>query len=68
MPQFQQRKAAVAAGVSALSIALAPAAMAAQEAMILAEGEPAIVNVAWGALCVSFSASLAFVVWGRSGL
>lgn len=32
------------------------------------QGEPAIVNVAWAALCVSFSASLAFVVWGRSGL
>lgn len=30
-------QAAVAAGVSAISVALAPAAMAAQEAMVLAE-------------------------------
>ncbi len=32
------------------------------------QGEAPIVQVAWAALCVSFSASLAFVVWGRSGL
>jgi PetN len=98
-------QAALVAGVSALSVTLAPAAMAAQEAMMVAEvmqrqllaphcallhvqlkpslihlscgsrlccgsaqGEAPIVQVAWAALCVSFSASLAFVVWGRSGL
>lgn len=32
------------------------------------QGEAPLVQVAWAALCVSFSASLAFVVWGRSGL
>jgi len=60
--------AAAAAGVSALTFALAPAAQAAQEAFIMAEGEPAIVQVGWAALCVMFSFSLSLVVWGRSGL
>lgn len=35
---------------------------------VMSQGEAPIVQVAWAALCVSFSASLAFVVWGRSGL
>jgi cytochrome b6-f complex subunit 8 len=41
---------------------------AAQEAMMVAEGEPLIVSVGWAALCVMFSFSLSLVVWGRSGL
>jgi hypothetical protein len=32
------------------------------------QGEPLVVQLGWAALCASFSASLAFVVWGRSGL
>ncbi len=61
-------KAAVLAGVSTAALALAPAAQAAQEAMMLAEGEPAIVQVGWAAVCVMFSFSLSLVVWGRSGM
>jgi cytochrome b6-f complex subunit 8 len=33
-----------------------------------AQGEPAIVQVGWAALCVMFSFSLSLVVWGRSGM
>ena len=90
---------AVASG-SALTLAMAPAALAAQEAFMVAEvctapvsyspsscshalsgvltayircayalqGEPLVVQLGWAALAASFSASLAFVVWGRSGL
>jgi hypothetical protein len=32
------------------------------------QGEPAIVQVGWAALCVMFSFSLSLVVWGRSGM
>ena len=32
------------------------------------QGEPLVVQLGWAALAASFSASLAFVVWGRSGL
>lgn len=39
-----------------------------KESVLMMQGEPEIVNLGWAALCVSFSASLAFVVWGRSGL
>ena len=46
----------------------APAAQAAMELVQVAEGEPLIVNVAWGALMATFSFSLSLVVWGRSGL
>ncbi|KAG2441612.1 hypothetical protein HXX76_003232 [Chlamydomonas incerta] len=60
--------AAVAAGASTLALALAPAAQAAQEVAMLAEGEPAIVQIGWAATCVMFSFSLSLVVWGRSGL
>lgn len=60
--------AAAAAGVSALALAVAPAAQAAQEAFMMAEGEPAIVQVGWAAVCVMFSFSLSLVVWGRSGM
>lgn len=49
-------------------MALAPAAQAAQEAMMVAEGEPFIVQLGWAATCVMFSFSLSMVVWGRSGL
>jgi hypothetical protein len=35
---------------------------------ILLQGEPAIVQVGWAALCVMFSFSLSLVVWGRSGM
>lgn len=34
---------------------------------MLAEGEPAIVQIGWAATCVMFSFSLSLVVWGRSG-
>ena len=34
----------------------------------VAEGEPFLVDVAWGAILSCFSFSLALVVWGRSGL
>eukprot|EP00877_Chromochloris_zofingiensis_P010491 jgi/Chrzof1/5696/Cz16g12040.t1_PETN[v5.2] len=60
--------AAAATGLSALAIAVAPAAQAAQEAFMVAEGEPAIVQIGWAALCVMFSFSLSLVVWGRSGM
>ena len=46
----------------------APAAQAAMELVQVAEGEPFIVNLAWGAIMATFSFSLSLVVWGRSGL
>eukprot|EP00890_Picochlorum_soloecismus_P002536 jgi/Picsp_1/3283/NSC_06123-R1_---NA--- len=62
----------VAMGTAALSlltaVAATPAAQAAQEAMVMAEGEPAIVQVGWAATAVMFTFSLSLVVWGRSGL
>jgi len=64
----QVKVAAAAASVSALAMAMAPHAQAAQEAFMVAEGEPAIVQVGWAALCVMFSFSLSLVVWGRSGM
>eukprot|EP01025_Chloroclados_australasicus_P025119 TRINITY_DN250_c0_g1_i2.p2 TRINITY_DN250_c0_g1~~TRINITY_DN250_c0_g1_i2.p2 ORF type:complete len:103 (+),score=23.25 TRINITY_DN250_c0_g1_i2:127-435(+) len=66
--QRLEQKAAAVAGLSALAISLAPAAQAAQEAMMMAEGEPAIVQIGWAAVCVVFTFSLSLVVWGRSGL
>lgn len=32
------------------------------------QGEPAIVQIGWAAVCVMFSFSLSLVVWGRSGM
>ncbi|KAG1678892.1 hypothetical protein FOA52_003560 [Chlamydomonas sp. UWO 241] len=64
----QSQKVAAAAAFSTFALAVAPAAQAAQEAMMVAEGEPVIVQVGWAALCVMFSFSLSLVVWGRSGL
>ena len=62
----------VAAGTVALSaltaVATTPAAQAAQEAMMMAEGEPAIVQIGWAACAAMFTFSLSLVVWGRSGL
>mmetsp|Transcript_13977 Transcript_13977/g.35250 ORF Transcript_13977/g.35250 Transcript_13977/m.35250 type:complete len:192 (-) Transcript_13977:447-1022(-) len=60
----------VALGGSVLgaAVALAPAAQAAQEFAQIAEGEPFLVQLGWGALMASFSFSLCLVVWGRSGL
>jgi len=66
--QDQVKVAAATASVSALAMAVAPHAQAAQEAFMMAEGEPAIVQVGWAALCVMFSFSLSLVVWGRSGM
>lgn len=66
--QKAAQRAAIAAGVSAIAMAAVPAAQAAQEAMMLAEGEPAIVQIGWAATCVMFSFSLSLVVWGRSGM
>ncbi|KAG2499593.1 hypothetical protein HYH03_002534 [Edaphochlamys debaryana] len=60
--------AAIAATASTMALALAPAVQAAQEVAIVAEGEPAIVQIGWAATCVMFSFSLSLVVWGRSGL
>lgn len=61
--------AAAAAGASAFAaLALPTAAQAAQEAFMVAEGEPALVQVGWAAVCVMFSFSLSLVVWGRSGM
>ncbi|KAI8472431.1 MAG: cytochrome b6-f complex subunit [Monoraphidium minutum] len=60
--------ASVAAGASVLALAVPQAAQAAQEAFMMAEGEPAIVQVGWAALCVMFSFSISLVVWGRSGM
>ncbi|KAK9827348.1 hypothetical protein WJX81_008556 [Elliptochloris bilobata] len=57
-----------AAALSAFALAVAPAAQAATAAFQLAEGEPFIVSLGWGALAASFSFSLAAVVWGRSGM
>merc|ERR1712134_174253 len=61
-------KAALSSAVGAAVIALTPAAQAAQEFAQVAEGEPLLVSVGWGALMASFSFSLCLVVWGRSGL
>ena len=61
-------KAALGSAVGAAAMALAPAAQAAQELAQVAEGEPLLVSVGWGALMASFSFSLCLVVWGRSGL
>lgn len=62
----------VAVGTAALSaltaVATTPAAQAAQEAMMVAEGEPLIVQVGWAATAAIFTFSLSLVVWGRSGL
>lgn len=66
--QKAAQKAAIAAGVSTLAMAVVPAAQAAQEVMMVAEGEPAIVQIGWAAVCVMFSFSLSLVVWGRSGM
>lgn len=61
--------AAAAAGASAFAaLAIPQAAQAAQEAFMLAEGEPALVQIGWAATCVMFSFSLSLVVWGRSGM
>ena len=60
--------AAVGAGAGALALALAPAAQAAMEVANVAEGEPLLVQVGWGAVLATFSLSLSYVVWGRSGL
>jgi cytochrome b6-f complex subunit 8 len=49
-------------------MAVAPAAQAAQEIMMTAEGEPLIVSIGWAAVAVMFSFTLSLVVWGRSGL
>lgn len=62
------QKATLAAGAASVAMALAPAAQAASEVMMVAEGEPAIVQVGWAAVCVMFSFSLSLVVWGRSGM
>merc|ERR1712078_555876 len=59
---------ALGSAVGAAAIALAPAAQAAQEFAQVAEGEPFLVSLGWGALMASFSFSLSLVVWGRSGL
>jgi cytochrome b6-f complex subunit 8 len=56
------------AGAATFAMAIAPAAQAAQEVMMVAEGEPAIVQIGWAAVCVMFSFSLSLVVWGRSGM
>eukprot|EP00177_Eucheuma_denticulatum_P002605 GFKZ01004681.1.p1 GENE.GFKZ01004681.1~~GFKZ01004681.1.p1 ORF type:complete len:107 (-),score=13.23 GFKZ01004681.1:135-413(-) len=61
-------KVALASAAATAAVALAPAAQAAQEIAMTAEGEPAIVQVAWAALAASFSFSLATTVWGRAGL
>ncbi|WPT11705.1 Cytochrome b6-f complex subunit 8 [Picochlorum sp. SENEW3] len=62
----------VAVGTAALSaltaVATTPAAQAAQEAMMVAEGEPLIVQIGWAATAAMFTFSLSLVVWGRSGL
>merc|ERR1712174_40142 len=58
-------KAALSSAVGAAAIALAPAAQAAQEFAQVAEGEPLLVSIGWGALMASFSFSLCLVVWGR---
>lgn len=67
-PQAKAAMAAAAATASTLVLALAPAVQAAQEVAMVAEGEPAIVQIGWAATCVMFSFSLSLVVWGRSGL
>ncbi|KIY97068.1 hypothetical protein MNEG_10895 [Monoraphidium neglectum] len=61
--------AAVTAGAgAAFFMAVPEAAQAAQEAFMMAEGEPAIVQIGWAATAVMFSFSLSLVVWGRSGM
>jgi len=61
-------KAAVGSAALGLAMALAPAAQAAQEVAMVAEGEPGLVSLGWASVLGSFSFSLALVVWGRSGL
>jgi len=64
-----QKAAVGAVALSALTaVATTPAAQAATEAMMMAEGEPAIVQVGWAACAAMFTFSLSLVVWGRSGL
>lgn len=68
LAQKQEQKAAAVAALSAAALAIAPAAQAAQEAMMVADGEPLIVTLGWAATCAMFTFSLSLVVWGRSGL
>ncbi|KAL6778636.1 PETN1 [Auxenochlorella protothecoides x Auxenochlorella symbiontica] len=60
--------AAATGTIASAAMLLAPAALAAQEHMMLAEGEPILVQVGWAATCVIFTFSISLVVWGRSGL
>jgi hypothetical protein len=64
----KQQQAFAVAALSAAALAVAPAAQAAQEAMMLAEGEPAIVQFGWAATAAMFTFSISLVVWGRSGM
>uniref|UniRef100_A0A061R477 Cytochrome b6-f complex subunit PetN n=1 Tax=Tetraselmis sp. GSL018 TaxID=582737 RepID=A0A061R477_9CHLO len=63
-----EAKVAAVSALTTAAVAVAPQAQAAQEAFAVADGEAAIVQLGWAALCVIFSFSLSLVVWGRSGL
>ena len=65
---LHQTVAGVLAASAVYEAMSAPAAQAVMELVQVAEGEPFIVNLAWGAIMATFSFSLSLVVWGRSGL
>ena len=67
--QNKQQTVIATTALVAASIVSPEASHAAQNVVAqVAEGEPFLVDVAWGAILSSFSFSLALVVWGRSGL
>ena len=67
--QNEQQTVIATTALVAASVVSPEASHAAQNVIAqVAEGEPFLVDVAWGAILSSFSFSLALVVWGRSGL
>jgi len=67
--QNEQQTVIATTALVAASVVSPEASHAAQNVIAqVAEGEPLLVDVAWGAILSSFSFSLALVVWGRSGL
>jgi cytochrome b6-f complex subunit 8 len=66
----QKKQTAIATTALIAASVISPEASHAAQNVVaqVAEGEPFLVDVAWGAILSSFSFSLALVVWGRSGL
>ncbi|CAL6424467.1 unnamed protein product [Bathycoccus prasinos] len=67
---FNVEKTAIATTALIAATVISPEASHAAQNVVaqVAEGEPFLVDVAWGAILSCFSFSLALVVWGRSGL